>query len=303
MIDHGRRKIVKGMGAASTLGVGGAFAASAIHGETFSDTLHTLLQDHYLRMTPEEIHEALARIEREAKRTFDATIRCGNTPPLPGVSFGMALNLSRCMGARDCVHACVRENNSGRHDALENIRVVSLPRGSWSFSNADHYYDPPTVPEEGRWYLPVQCQQCDAPPCVQNCPVKATWKEPDGIVVIDYDWCIGCRICSVTCPYWARHFNWQKPRIPTEEMTTETHYLGNRPRAVGVMEKCTFCVQRTRKGKLPACLEACRTGARIFGNLLDPDSPLRTILATRPIFRLKEEKGTKPRFFYFVDAP
>ncbi|MEO5348282.1 MAG: 4Fe-4S dicluster domain-containing protein [Magnetococcus sp. YQC-3] len=267
-----------------------------------SDTLDALLHTHYRRMTPEAVQEAIARIEREAKQQYGATIRCHNTPPLPGVSFGMALNLSRCIGARDCVQACVRENNCGRNDTLENIRVLSLPQGSWTLRGADPYYAPAEVPEPGRWYLPVQCQQCDDPPCVQNCPVQATWKEPDGMVVIDYDWCIGCRACAVACPYQARHFNWQRPVIPAAEMTQNTHYLGNRPRPMGVMEKCTFCIQRSRSGLLPACLEACRTGARVFGNLLDPESELRRILASRPIYRLKEEQGTKPRFFYFVEG-
>ncbi|MEO5339898.1 MAG: 4Fe-4S dicluster domain-containing protein [Magnetococcus sp. MYC-9] len=301
MVDRPRRKFLRQLGGAA-LGVGGFLAASSAPGGQVADVLQEMLQKHYLRMSPEELQESLARIERAALREHGAAILCSHAPPLPGVSFGMALNLSRCVGARDCVRACVQENNCGRHDTLENIRVLSLPRGSWALAEADPYYNPPQVPEAGRWYLPVQCQQCDDPPCVQNCPVRATWKEPDGVVVIDYDWCIGCRACAVACPYGARHFNWQKPAIPHGEMTTETHYLGNRPRPMGVMEKCTFCIQRTRNGLQPACLEACRTGARIFGNLLDPASEIRHILATRPIYRFKEDLGSKPRFFYFVDA-
>jgi molybdopterin-containing oxidoreductase family iron-sulfur binding subunit len=103
------------------------------------------------------------------------------------------------------------------------------------------------------------------------------------------------------CPYWARHSNWNAPNLETEAITTDMHYLGNRPRPRGVVEKCTFCIQRTRKGRQPACLEACPTGARVFGNLLDPDSDIRYVLENKTVFRLKEELGTEPKFWYFTD--
>jgi molybdopterin-containing oxidoreductase family iron-sulfur binding subunit len=153
----------------------------------------------------------------------------------------------------------------------------------------------------GKYYMPVQCFQCENPPCVAACPVKATWKEVDGIVVIDYNWCIGCRFCLTACPYWARRFNWAEPVIPKEEINPVTHYLSNRPRSKGVMEKCTFCLQRTRKGRLPACHEACPNGARVFGNLLDPESEIRHVLENKTVFRLKEELNTEPKFWYYVD--
>jgi molybdopterin-containing oxidoreductase family iron-sulfur binding subunit len=150
--------------------------------------------------------------------------------------------------------------------------------------------------------MPVQCQQCDNAPCVSVCPVEATWKEEDGIVVIDYDWCIGCRYCEAACPYHARRFNWTKPEIDAEEINPDQGYLSNRVRPQGVVEKCHFCLHRTRRGKLPACVEACPTGARVFGNLLDPDSPIRWVLDNKRVFVLKEELGTRPRFFYFFDS-
>ena len=127
------------------------------------------------------------------------------------------------------------------------------------------------MPEKGYFYMPVQCQQCKNPPCVKVCPVHATWQETDGITVIDYDWCIGCRYCEAACPYWARRFNFTKPWIPKERLNPEMAYLGNRPRRQGVMEKCHFCIQRTRAGRYPACLEVCPAGARKFGNVLDPE--------------------------------
>jgi molybdopterin-containing oxidoreductase family iron-sulfur binding subunit len=131
--------------------------------------------------------------------------------------------------------------------------------------------------------------------------VGATWQEPDGIVVIDYDWCIGCRYCMAACPYWARRFNWSDPEVPAAEVNPNQHYLGNRARKRGVVEKCTVCIPRTRQGRLPACVEACPTGARVFGNLLDPDSEIRWVLANKRVFRLKEDLKTEPRFWYFTD--
>jgi molybdopterin-containing oxidoreductase family iron-sulfur binding subunit len=167
--------------------------------------------------------------------------------------------------------------------------------------NADKYYNPAKVPETGYFYMPTQCQQCENPPCVKACPTQATWSEDDGIVVVDYNWCIGCRYCMAACPYGARHFNWTRPGLPTEEINTQTHYLGNRPRYSGVVEKCTFCIQRTRNepGQYPACVEICPVGARKFGNLLDPDSEIRYCIENKRVFRLKEEVNTHPKFFYF----
>jgi molybdopterin-containing oxidoreductase family iron-sulfur binding subunit len=176
-----------------------------------------------------------------------------------------------------------------------------MDKGTMDLEHSDHYYDHGEVPVDGKFYLPVSCMQCDDPPCVRSCPVEATWREQDGIVVVDYDWCIGCRYCAVACPYQARHFNWGAPTIPKEELNTDTHYLGNRPRPRGVIEKCTFCVHRVREGRLPACQEACPTGARVFGNLLDPKSELRWILENKTVFRLKEDLKTEPKFWYYTD--
>jgi len=118
-------------------------------------------------------------------------------------------------------------------------------------------------------------------------------------VVVDYNWCIGCRYCMAACPYGARHFNWAEPNIPPDELNPETHYLGNRPRYKGVVEKCTFCIQRTRAGKYPACVEVCPVGARKFGNLLDPKSEIRYCIENKRVFRLKEDLNTYPKFYYF----
>lgn len=296
-----RRAFLKGLTAVAATTATTA-AAGAWGGLSLQEALGGLFQDHYQRMSPDEINRALARIERKAQRRYGADVSCADTPPQPGVVFGYALNITRCKGYRDCVTACVAENNHGRDPAsTQYIRVLEMDRGSRELDQSDHYYDRASVPAPGKYYLPVQCMQCDNPPCVKACPVEATWKERDGIVVVDYDWCIGCRYCMTACPYWARRFNWREPEIPAGEINPETHFLGNRPRPAGVVEKCHFCIQRTRKGLQPACMEACPNGARVFGNLLDPDSEIRYILANKAVFRLKEELGTEPKFWYYTD--
>ena len=248
----------------------------------------------------ERRRELIASCERRYRETYGADIRVTDTPPIPGVTFAYALDLSRCIGCRRCVHACVRENNPSRDPQIQWIRVLQMEKDKGvDFAHADPYYQPDQVPQEGHFYVPVACQQCENPPCVKTCPTGATWKEPDGIVVIDYDWCIGCRCCMAACPYGARHFNWAPPSIPKDALNTHTHYLGNRPRPKGVVEKCTFCIQRTREGRYPACVEVCPVGARKFGNLLDPDSEIRYVLENKRVMILKEELNTMPKFFYF----
>jgi len=300
-----RRTFVKGVGAIGSVTMAAAAtttaSAASWGGQTMQDAFGDFFQDHYQKMTPAEIEQALARIERNAKRKTGVDIKCENTPPIPGVVFGYAINISKCKGYRDCVYACVEENNLGRDSQMQYIRVLEMEQGTRNLEKSDHYYDPETVPQEGKYYMPVQCMQCDNSPCIKACPVEATWMEPDGIVVIDYNWCIGCRMCMSACPYWARHFNWTEPELPPEVINPITHYLGNRPRMKGVTEKCHFCIQRTRKGLLPACAEACPNGARIFGNLLDPNSEIRYVLENKDVFRLKEELGTEPKMWYFSD--
>ena len=222
------------------------------------------------------------------------------TPAQEGVLFGYALDISRCIGCRRCVYACVDENNQSRAPQVHWIKVLEMEKDKGvNLHHADQYYDREVVPHPGKFYFPVACQQCENPPCVKACPVSATWKEPDGIVTIDYDWCIGCRCCVTACPYGARSFNWAEPHLEPDELNTKTEYLGNRPRTRGVVEKCTFCLQRARKGLYPACVEVCPVGARKFGNLNDPDGELRYIIENKRCFILKEELNTQPKFLYY----
>nr|WP_228857362.1 4Fe-4S dicluster domain-containing protein [Desulfomarina profundi] len=202
------------------------------------------------------------------------------------------------MGCRRCVYACMNENNQSRDPEIQYIRVMKMKKGSIDLETSDHDYPENEAADPNYFYMPVQCQQCRNPPCVKVCPVKATWKEKDGIIVIDYNWCIGCRYCEAACPYHARRFNWAKGKIAPADINPEMAYLSNRPRPIGVMEKCTFCLQRTRKGLYPACLEVCPTGARKFGNLRDPESEVRRIIENERVYVLKQDLGTIPKFYY-----
>jgi molybdopterin-containing oxidoreductase family iron-sulfur binding subunit len=266
-------------------------------------SLAEFTQKYYRELTPAELEQVLKRIEAEVEREYGIRPHVRDLKPMNGVHFVYAHNLTRCIGCRKCVHACVAENNQSRNPEIQYIRVLRLPHGSLDLEKAEHNYTPGQVPEKGFFYMPVQCQQCTNPPCVKVCPVHATWQETDGITVIDYNWCIGCRYCAAACPYWARHFNFAKPFLPKDRINPEMAYLGNRPRRQGVMEKCHFCVQRTRAGHYPACLEVCPAGARKFGNILDPNSEVSYILKRKRVFiQLKEELGTAPRFFYYFDV-
>ena len=263
-------------------------------------SVDAFLQKHYRELTAEDMAKVIARLEADAKAEHGVAVHIADPHPQPGVKFGYALNLSICVGCRRCAEACHKENNHDRPSGGSYIRVYEMQKGTMDLAQGNVTYTHPVADPE-KYYMPVQCQQCDNPPCVHVCPVEATWKEKDGIVVVDYNWCIGCRYCEAACPYHARRFNWTKPQVPVAEINPQQGYLSNRLRPQGVMEKCTFCLHRTREGKLPACLEACPTGARVFGNLLDPESEIRWVLANKRVFVLKEELGTKPSFFYFFD--
>ncbi len=288
--DPGRRAFVAALGAAAV----GTMAAWPAH------VREEWFRKHFEELSPEEVQLLMDRIKDDVKQSSGRDVSVSAKGALPGVVFGYALDLSRCVGCRRCAYACVEENNQSRDPQIQWIRVLEMEKDKGiDFEYANPYYDPKTVPDPDHFYLPVSCQQCREPACTKVCPVGATWQEPDGIVVIDYDWCIGCRCCMAACPYGARHFNWTEPSIPPEEINPNMHLLGNRPRPRGVVEKCTFCIQRTREGRYPACVEICPVGARKFGNLLDKDSEVSKILREKRVFVLKAELKTEPKFYYF----
>lgn len=216
--------------------------------------------------------------------------------------FVMVIDVGACIGCRICVWACKKENNIPDTISPPWIEVFELKSevGVTGHPSPQDLKEGATTsyteaPRQGRWYLPVQCYHCDNPPCVKVCPTGATYKDKDGLVLMDYDRCIGCRLCVVACPYSARRFNWWKAEVPAEEMNPLVPV-----RFVGVVEKCTFCVHRVRRGKLPRCVEVCPVRARHFGNLNDPGSEVSKILKSNPSFRLLEEVNTDPQIWYIT---
>ena len=285
-----RRKFLKVLSATAAVTATGC---SGSDGDSF-------FKKHYKEMSAEDKEAVFARVRGEAKKNFGREVHLKDPPPIEGASLAFAISLSACNGNRACVYACMQENNQSRDPAIQYIKVIELDRGTLNPEHGDQYYEG-EVPKKGKVYLPMQCNQCDNPPCVKACPVEATWKERDGIVVIDYDWCIGCRYCMAACPYEARRFNFSTPQVPRYELNTNQGYLSNRLRPRGVVEKCHFCLHRTRSGAYPACLEACPTGARKFGDLNDPESEISKIIKTKRVFVLKEELNTVPRVYYYFD--
>jgi len=204
--------------------------------------------------------------------------------------WGMAINLDLCIGCEYCMRACTATNDVR---ATDPWNIVIQEKNS-----AGHTF-----------FLSRPCLHCQNAPCVEVCPVKATYHREDGLVVMDYDRCIGCRYCQVACPYDARQFNW-------EDRTDENPYvpawgepeIPRRPR--GVIEKCTFCKQRIDAGlakglvpgedreATPACVEICPVGARTFGNLKDPNSKVSQVIASNPTLRLREDLGTEASVYY-----
>lgn len=143
--------------------------------------------------------------------------------------------------------------------------------------------------------LPVLCNQCAQPACVRVCPTAATWKREDGVVMMDWHRCIGCRYCMAACPYGSRSFNWSDPRPHIHNLNSDFP-----TRTKGVVEKCNFCEERLANGRAPACVEACRQKALVFGDLNDEQSAVRQLLRARYAVQRMPELGTGPSVFYLV---
>jgi Fe-S-cluster-containing dehydrogenase component len=297
--DSSRRQFLK---TAATVGAGAAVGAPAVANALEFD-FETFMQKNFRELSDDELQQVLERLERKYTQKYGKDVDVSAIGPMDGVLFGYGLDISRCTGCRRCVHACVTENNQSRDPEMQWIRVLEFERSAAlrniNLEDGNPYYEDEKVPAKDKFYIPISCQHCEDSPCSKVCPTGATWREPDGIVVIDYDWCIGCRYCMAACPYGARHFNWGEPNLPAEDVNPDMHIIGNKPRTRGVVEKCTFCIQRVRKGRYPACHEACPVGARKFGNLLDPKSEIRYVMDHKRTFVLKAELETHPKFFYF----
>ncbi len=206
--------------------------------------------------------------------------------------WGMVINLDKCIGCEYCLRACSAVNDVA-------------PDKPWNIVMEDR------TRTGRRYFFSRPCLHCQHAPCVDVCPVQATYVREDGIVIMDYERCIGCRYCEVACPYDARKFNWEarkdeNPYVPT----WGTPEVERRPR--GVVEKCTFCAHRIDKGlekglvpgrdweATPACVNICPVDARVFGNLNDPNSQVSRLIASNSTVRLREDLGTEPSVYYIM---
>ena len=199
---------------------------------------------------------------------------------------GMAVDLHRCIGCNTCALACKMQNNVPMGMLWNRV----LTENCELYDGAEGTY-----PNLTRSYLPIACQHCDNPACQKVCPTGATYTDENGRVEIDYDKCIGCRMCMAACPYNARVFNWNEPvRDPDFNYGDASVPVRDR----GVMEKCTLCKERTDRGDVPMCVLCCPADARIFGDLDDHDSDVSVALREKEGFTLLEEKGTRPKVRY-----
>lgn len=209
--------------------------------------------------------------------------------------WAMVVRLEKCRpDCRDCIDACHRVHNVPQFgNTKDEIKWI------WTEPFVDVFpaQEQPYM-EEGRRGKPVLvfCNHCENPPCVRVCPTQATFKrKEDGIVMMDYHRCIGCRFCIAACPYGARSMNYRDPRPFIKKINPEFP-----TRTKGVVEKCNFCAERLVQGLLPACVEACKEKALVFGNVENPQSEVRRVLQAHFAIRRKPELGTGPQVYYLT---
>ena len=200
---------------------------------------------------------------------------------------GMVIDKHRCIGCHTCALACKMQNNVPEGIYWNRI----LTEGADVLDGAVGEY-----PHLSRSYLPLACQHCENPACQRVCPTGATYKDEMGRVQIDYDKCIGCRMCMAACPYNARSFNWEEP---VREPDFNYGHKDVPVRQRGMAEKCTFCKERTDGGESPMCVRVCPGRARTFGDLDDPTSDVSRLVREREAYQLLEDKGTRPQVYYF----
>jgi Fe-S-cluster-containing dehydrogenase component len=212
------------------------------------------------------------------------------------IRWAMAVDLAKCLqkeGCKKCVEACHQAHNVPDFSVqAHRIEWIWKANYEYAFPTDKNEYQ---VADIKNAPVPLFCNHCENPPCVRVCPTQATWKREDGIVMMDWHRCIGCRYCMAACPYGSRSFNWTDPRSRIAKLNP------NFPtRTKGVVEKCNFCEERVGEGDRPFCVKSCPQEAMIFGDLNDPDSAVRKLLQTRYAIRRKPELGTNPRIYYLV---
>lgn len=208
----------------------------------------------------------------------------------PAVRWGFLVDTRKCVGCGLCVQACKKENEIPYDAPVSRTwveRYVVTRDGrvqiDTPMAGRDGFTDPrirgeviPSGTITKSFFVPKLCNQCDEPSCVQVCPVGATYKTGDGVVLVDRKWCIGCGYCVMACPYGVRFFH------PVHK----------------VAEKCNFCYHRITRGLVSACVLACPFEARRIGNLKDPEDPVTRVVLTERVSVLKDEYGTRPQVFY-----
>jgi molybdopterin-containing oxidoreductase family iron-sulfur binding subunit len=244
-----------------------------------------------------EQEEIILRLQMELRRTLEK--------PVQARRWVMVIDLRKCVGCSACTIACVSENK--------------LPPGVVYRPVTDEEIG--TYPNVIRRFRPRPCMQCDNPPCVPVCPVGATWKQADGVVVIDYERCIGCRYCITACPYAARTFDFGSfytkgtPATPAAIVGQERAVVYEKAESfeyqhkwsrvknkspIGNARKCQFCLHRLEAGMLPACVTTCIGRATYFGDANEPENLVSELIGSPNVMRLKEEMGTEPRVYYLV---
>jgi Fe-S-cluster-containing dehydrogenase component len=230
-----------------------------------------------------EVDRAFLKPVPDLPKVTNAAERIG----IAGKSFVMVIDLSRCKNLKKCQSACNHMHHV--HEGQNWIKIHPM-------KDADH---------AASYWQPTTCMHCDEPPCVKVCPVDATFKRQDGIVLIDSDRCIGCRFCMAACPYSTRVFNWEDPKLPTEIAAQTYSCETSVPQKVGTVGKCDFCPDMVRKGELPHCVSSCPNGVFFFGDM-NEDSVTNgsetfrftELVRDKAGYRLMEDLGTKPRVYY-----
>jgi len=206
---------------------------------------------------------------------------------IEGKKFVMVIDLSRCKNVGKCRESCNHAHQL--HPDHNWIKIYQMQDSE----------------ETAPYWQPTTCMHCDSPPCVKVCPVDATFKRQDGIVLIDSDRCIGCRFCMAACPYSTRVFNWEDPGVP--EPIASQHYSceSSTPQKKGTVGKCDFCPDMARKGELPHCVSACPNGVFFFGDMNEDTVTngaetfrFSELVRDKAGYRLMEDLGTKPSVYY-----
>lgn len=208
--------------------------------------------------------------------------------------WAMAVDPAKCSAnCTDCIVACHTIHNVPDFgNPKDEVKWIWQEPFAAVFPDNHHVYSGQALQ---KMRLPVLCNQCANPPCVRVCPTKATFQRPDGIVMMDYHRCIGCRLCMAACPYGARSMNYREPRPFIAKINPDFP-----TRTKGVVEKCNFCEERLAKGLLPACVEACKQKALVFGDVEDPRSEIRTLIEKRFNLLRRAHLGTTPQIYYLL---